>query len=76
MNNFKAQYSNLKIVDIPDNNTDNFGKKLAITISLKAAKNNYWLFTDADCQPLSEYWINEMSTGFEGEKQIVIGVGI
>ena len=76
LNNFKAQYSNLKIVDIPDNKTDNFGKKLAITIGIKAAKNNYLLFTDADCQPLSEYWINEMSKGFEGEKQIVIGVGI
>ena len=76
LNNFKAQYSNLKIVDIPENKTDNFGKKLAITIGIKAAKNNYLLFTDADCQPLSEYWINEMSKGFEGEKQIVIGVGI
>ena len=76
LNNFKAKYSNLKIVDIPDNKTDNFGKKLAITIGIKAAKNNYLLFTDADCKPLSEHWINEMSKGFEGEKQIVIGVGI
>ena len=76
LNKFKTQYSKLKIVDIPDNNTDNFGKKLAITIGIKAAKNNYLLFTDADCQPLSEYWINEMSKGFEEEKQIVIGVGI
>jgi glycosyltransferase involved in cell wall biosynthesis len=76
LNNFKAKYPNLKIVDIPDNKTDNFGKKLAITIGIKAAKNNYLLFTDADCKPLSEHWINEMSKGFEGEKQIVIGVGI
>jgi glycosyltransferase involved in cell wall biosynthesis len=76
LNNFKVKYSNLKIVDIPDNKTDNFGKKLAITIGIKAAKNNYLLFTDADCKPLSEHWINEMSKGFEGEKQIVIGVGI
>ena len=76
LNNFKAKYSNLKIVDIPDNKTDNFGKKLAITIGIKAAKNNYLLFTDADCKPLSEHWINEMSKGFEGKKQIVIGVGI
>jgi glycosyltransferase involved in cell wall biosynthesis len=76
LNNFKDQYSNLKIVDIPDNKTDNFGKKLAITIGIKAAKNKYLLFTDADCQPLSEYWIKEMSKGFEDEKQIVIGVGI
>jgi glycosyltransferase involved in cell wall biosynthesis len=76
LNNFKAQYSNLKIVDIQDNKTDNFGKKLAITIGIKAAKNNYLLFTDADCKPLSEYWINEMSNGFKDEKQIIIGVGI
>ncbi|MDB2482853.1 glycosyltransferase, partial [bacterium] len=76
LNNFKAKYSHLKIVDIPDNKTDNFGKKLAITIGIKAAKNNYLLFTDADCQPFSEYWINEMSKGFDKEKQIVIGVGI
>ena len=76
LNNFKNQYSNLKIVDIPDNKTDNFGKKLAITIGIKAAKNNCLLFTDADCKPLSEYWIKEMSRGFENEKKIVIGVGI
>ena len=76
LNNFKNQYSNLKIVDMPDNKTDNFGKKLAITIGIKAAKNNYLLFTDADCKPVSEYWIEEMSRGFQDEKQIVIGVGI
>ena len=76
LNNFKNQHSNLKIVDIPDNKTDNFGKKLAITIGIKAAKNDHLLFTDADCHPLSEYWIKEMSKGFNDDKKIVIGVGI
>ena len=38
LNNFKAKYSHLKIVDIPDNKTDNFGKKTS---------NYYW---DKGCQ--------------------------
>ena len=52
LNNLKKKYLKLKVVDIPDNQTDHFGKKLALTLGIKAAKNNHLLFTDADCFPI------------------------
>ena len=76
LNNFKDQFTNLKIVTIPENKNDDFGKKLALTVGIKAAKNNHLILTDADCYPTSDLWIKEMSKGFKKEKQIVIGVGI
>ena len=72
----KEEDSRLKIVNIPDNQTDHFGKKLAITLAIKAAKYNHLLFTDADCYPLTEHWIQEMSNGYNDENQIVLGAGI
>lgn len=76
LDELKEKYENLKIVNIPDNQTDHFGKKLAITLGIKAAKYSKFLFTDADCYPKSEFWIKEMSKGFNNEKQIVLGAGI
>ena len=72
----KKKYLNLKIVNIPDNKTDHFGKKLAITLGIKAAKFNNFLFTDADCYPCTNLWISEMSKGFNNGKKIVLGAGI
>jgi glycosyltransferase involved in cell wall biosynthesis len=49
------------------------GKKFGLTLGIKAAKNDWLLFTDADCRPHSDNWLKEMSTGFEGDSQIVLG---
>ncbi len=76
LNNLKTKYLKLKVVDIADNKTDHFGKKLAITLGIKAAKNNYLLFTDADCFPYTNSWISQMSSGFHNKKEIVLGAGI
>ena len=76
LNKLKKKYINLKVVDIPDNKTDHFGKKLAITLGIKAANNNHLLFTDADCYPYTNSWITNMSIGFHNKKEIVLGAGI
>ena len=73
LNELKKIEHNLKIVNIPDNGSDHFGKKLAITLGIKAAKNEYLLFTDADCYPVNDMWLKEMSSGFRNKKEIVIG---
>ena len=39
------------MVDIPDNQTDHFGKKFALTLGIKAAQYQHILLTDADCRP-------------------------
>ena len=70
---FAAKHSNIKIVDVK--NTEAFwgNKKYALTLGIKASKHDYLLFTDADCKPVSKYWIQEMSACFDDKKSIVLG---
>ncbi|MFG6686382.1 glycosyltransferase [Mariniflexile sp. HNIBRBA6329] len=72
---FAAQHSNIKIVDVKNIEAFWGNKKYALTLGIKASKNDYLLFTDADCKPLSKYWIHDMCSHFNGEKTIVLGYG-
>ena len=47
-------------------------KKYAITLGVKAAKNDWVLLTDADCDP-NEAWIDEMSKQGSEKVDFVIG---
>src|SRR5690606_38714069 len=51
------------------------GKKLALSLGIKAAKNEILLLTDADCIPASPDWISHMVSPYlENENcEIVIG---
>ena len=75
MEAFSEKFENIKIVNVK--NTEAFwgNKKYALTLGIKAAKFNHLLFTDADCKPVSKYWIREMSAQFNDEKSIVLGYG-
>lgn len=75
MEAFSKAHSNIKIVDVK--NTEAFwgNKKYALTLGIKASKYNHLLFTDADCKPVSNHWIEEMSSHFDVEKTIVLGYG-
>ncbi|PNW29330.1 glycosyltransferase [Formosa algae] len=72
---FAEQHSCIKIVDVK--NTEAFwaNKKYALTLGIKAAKHDHLLFIDADCKPVSNTWISEMTAGFETDKSIVLGYG-
>jgi glycosyltransferase involved in cell wall biosynthesis len=72
---FKNLHENIKVVDVKSIEAFWGNKKYALTLGIKAAKHNYFLFTDADCKPLSKYWIKEMSSQFNNEKSIVLGYG-
>jgi cellulose synthase/poly-beta-1,6-N-acetylglucosamine synthase-like glycosyltransferase len=63
----------LRLVDVKVDEKYQRGKKLALTLGIKAATHEWLLFTDADCQPLSENWIMEMSRGMADDKEIVLG---
>lgn len=51
------------------------GKKLALVVGIKAAKNELLLLTDADCYPESKDWIKSMVSNFHGNTSIVLGYG-
>ena len=64
----------LKYVLLDPDVIKNGSKKLALTLGIKKAKNNYFLLTDADCIPNSDQWLKHMATGFTNKKDIVLGV--
>jgi len=68
-------YKNLYVTTIPENTKLRQGKKLAVTIGIKAAKNEWILLTDADCQPVSKNWINSMQNNFTEKNELVLAYG-
>jgi cellulose synthase/poly-beta-1,6-N-acetylglucosamine synthase-like glycosyltransferase len=67
------QHKNLKVVEISKNKHLLPGKKLPITLGVKAAKYEKMVFTDADCKPASNQWLRIMSETFTEKNQIVLG---
>ena len=51
------------------------GKKLAITIGIKAARFEWLLLTDADCRPGSIHWLSRMQRNFDKDTGVVLGYG-
>lgn len=68
-------YHNLYITNIPQDTRIISHKKLAITVGVKAAKNEILLFTDADCRPLTPNWISTIVRNFDGQTEFVLGHG-
>jgi cellulose synthase/poly-beta-1,6-N-acetylglucosamine synthase-like glycosyltransferase len=66
-------YPALHVIHIDEEKQNMHGKKFAITLGIKAAKNDIILLTDADCEPASNDWITEMTSHFSDQKQLAIG---
>jgi cellulose synthase/poly-beta-1,6-N-acetylglucosamine synthase-like glycosyltransferase len=75
LNDLKRQYSHLRTTFIRESDHIREGKKLALTVGIKAAKHDWLLLTDADCCPATNKWIYFMQRNFTGNKQIVLGYG-
>jgi poly-beta-1,6-N-acetyl-D-glucosamine synthase len=75
LDELKAKYPNLRSTIIKRDQRFSHGKKLAVTIGLKSAVNNWVLLTDADCRPASRQWITEMQKHFVSPREVVLGYG-
>lgn len=76
METFKEKYpTKINIVNITADKNYLGNKKKALSLGIKVAKNNYLLFSDADCKPNSKNWILEITQHFSEEKSIVLGYG-
>ncbi len=71
----QKKYSHLRTTTIKQDDKFYHSKKLALTIGIKAAKNELLLLTDADCQTESDMWIDKMQERFTNKKDIVLGYG-
>jgi glycosyltransferase involved in cell wall biosynthesis len=72
---YLALYPNLRTSVIKVDKKFSHGKKLAVTIGIKAAKYDRILFTDADCRPETSQWLSRMTAHFSGNVTIVLGYG-
>ena len=75
LNILSQKYSNLYYTTIPKNVKVLSSKKLAITVGVKAAKNEILVFTDADCRPQSSDWLTLMVRNFSPKTEFVLGFG-
>jgi len=72
---YEKHYSNVKLVKVQNNEAFWGNKKWALTLGIKAAKNEYLVFTDANCYPATNDWLLHISSQFTSEKTIVLGFG-
>jgi glycosyltransferase involved in cell wall biosynthesis len=49
-------------------------KKYAMTVAIKKSKNDIILTTDADCRPVDNQWIKQMTTQLTADRSVVLGV--
>jgi biofilm PGA synthesis N-glycosyltransferase PgaC len=69
------KYSHLRTTNISPDKKFTHGKKLALTVGIKAAKHEWLVFTDADCKVHSNQWLNRLQENFTDNKEIVLGYG-
>src|SRR5690606_4083744 len=67
-----TQYSRLKVVEIAEHVRLKHGKKFAVTLGIKAAQYEHLIFTDADCVPQSDRWLQHMARAFDGGEEIIL----
>ena len=70
---FSSRYKNLKVVTVPEGEKFIAGKKFAVTMGIKAAANEWLVFTDADCKPASPNWLMGMQQPGDESTAIVLG---
>lgn len=72
---FKKLYPHLKTTTIKEDEKFMHGKKLALTIGIKAAKSEWLVFTDADCLPENRQWLTSLQKNFTDNTEIVLAYG-
>lgn len=72
---FAEQHPSIVQVHVENNEAFWGSKKYALTLGIKKATYDHLLFTDADCTPASQYWIQEMAHHFVGKKELILGYG-
>lgn len=71
----KTRYERLHTTFVPENAKFIDSKKFALTLGIKAAKNEILIFTDADCEPRTDKWLKNIVRNFTEDTQIVLGYG-
>lgn len=69
----KNKHPHLYQTYVPEGARNVSRKKLALTVGIKAAKNDIILLTDANCRPQSNRWIESICRNFTPGTDVVLG---
>jgi len=75
LSNLLTQYPHLRISTVNKDPKFTHNKKFAQFIGIKAARNELLLFTDSDCKPESDKWLEGMTSHFDSKTSFVLGYG-
>jgi len=75
LENYQKKHKHLKISTIKMDEKFGHGKKFALFIGIKAAKNEWLLLTDADCFAETNQWLFTMQKSFKKNTSFVLGYG-
>jgi biofilm PGA synthesis N-glycosyltransferase PgaC len=70
---YAKQYSHLKVVTVSEGEKFIAGKKFAVTMGIKAAVNEWLVFTNADCVPASSNWLRGMQQPPHPKTELILG---
>lgn len=73
LTSLEQTYPNLYHTFVPKGVQNVSSRKMAMTIGIKAAKYEHLIFTDPDCIPESEYWIESLMSNFDVNCGLVLG---
>ncbi|OSY89107.1 hypothetical protein WH52_00140 [Tenacibaculum holothuriorum] len=73
LENLQKENNRLTIVNVENNEAFWGNKKYALTLGIKAAKNEHLVFTEIYTAPISNNWLKEIASSFNNDTQIVLG---
>lgn len=73
LEDFKKQFAHLRVVEIKEHIKLKNSKKFALTLAIKAAKNDLLVMTDADCLVQSDQWLKEVAGAYNNQTEIILG---
>lgn len=73
LTDFEKENEGIHVVNIQENERHRSGKKLALTLGVKAAKSDHLLLTDADCVPATKNWVFKVAQHFQAGYDMIIG---
>lgn len=76
LEDLKLKYPHLRVSSIQKDSKFLRGKKLALTIGLKAAHHDIVLLTDADCEPAGKNWMKLMIRNYSDKNSVILGIGL
>lgn len=70
---YQKEFRQLQVVELKQKARFIPGKKFPLSMGIKSSKYDVVLLTDADCVPVSEFWLDKMQSQLNNEIEIVIG---